>query len=195
MERNVKLPKCVTILGILMIINGALLIGGAVFTIYFVPILIGQITEIMEGNLTSNLGNLTVNFGNLSDSEQIRSPQLVATITNTIATIAMVVSAIGIAIGITSFLLAWGLFRGNGWAWIITVILVIISIIFSVVALGSGGFVNIINIIISGIILYYLYRPTVKAYFGRGQKISKPVPCPVATCTNTKTNVILRSET
>ena len=190
-----KLPKCVTILGILMIINGALLIGGAVFTIYFVPILIGQITEIMEGNLTSNLGNLTVNFGNLSDSEQIRSPQLVATITNTIATIAMVVAAIGIAIGITSFLLAWGLFRGNGWAWIITVILVIISIIFSVVALGSGGFVNIINIIISGIILYYLYRPTVKVYFGRGQKISKPVPCPVATCTNTKTNVILRSET
>ena len=87
LERNVKLPKCVTILGILMIINGALLIGGAVFTIYFVPILIGQITEIMEGNLTSNLGNLTVNFGNLSDSEQIRSPQLVATITNTIATI------------------------------------------------------------------------------------------------------------
>jgi hypothetical protein len=173
LERNVKLPKCVTIVGILMIINGAILIGGAVFTIYFVPILIGQITEIMEGNLTSNLGNLTVNFGNLSDSEQIRSPQLVATITNTIATIAMVVAAIGIAIGIACFLLALGLFRGNGWAWIITVILVIISIIFSVVAIGSGGFVNIINIIISGIILYYLYRPTVKAYFGRGQKISK----------------------
>ena len=76
LERNVKLPKGVTIVAILMIINGAILIGGAVFTIYFVPILIGQITEIMEGNLTSNLGNLTVNFGNLSDSEQIRSPRV-----------------------------------------------------------------------------------------------------------------------
>ena len=168
-----NMPKGITIVAILMIINGAILMGGAVFTIYFVPILIGQITEIMEGNLTSNLGNLSINFGNLSNNEQIRSPELVATITNTIATIAMVVGAIGIAIGIACFLLAWGLFRGKGWAWIITVIIAIFSIIFSVVAFGIGGFVNIVNIIISGIILYYLYRPTVKAYFGRGQKISK----------------------
>jgi hypothetical protein len=39
-------------------------------------------------------------------------------------------------------------------------------------ALGGGGFVNIINIIIGGVIIYYLYRPTVKAYFGR-VKIAK----------------------
>jgi hypothetical protein len=173
LERNVKPPKAVTIVAILVFINGAILIGGAVFTVYFVPILIGQITEIMERNLTSSLGNVTVDFGNLSDREQIRSPQFVSTISNTIAIIAMVVAAIGIAIGIACFLLAWGLFRGKGWAWIITSILAIISIIFSVVAFGSGGFVNIINIIISGIILYHLYRPAVKAYFGRAQKISK----------------------
>jgi hypothetical protein len=48
-----------------------------------------------------------------------------------------------------------------------TVILAIISIVFSFLAVGGGGIVNIINIIISGLILYYLYRPAVKAYFGR----------------------------
>jgi hypothetical protein len=37
---------------------------------------------------------------------------------------------------------------------------------------GSGGYVNIINIVISGIILYYLYRPAVKSFFGR-VKITK----------------------
>lgn len=168
-----NLPHGVTIAAILMIINGAILMGGAAFTIYFVPILIGDVTEIMQGNLTSNLGNFTVNFGsNFNDKEKI-SPQFVATITNMMATIAMIVAGIGIAIGIACFLLAWALFRGMGWAWIIAIILAIISIIFSLVALGTGGIVNIINIIISGLLLYYLYRPTVKAYFGRGSKISK----------------------
>ena len=160
LEKSTDRPQGVTIVAILMIINGIILIAGAIFTIYFVPILVDQITDTLTGNLT-------VNFGlNLTDSNEI-SPQLVASITDTIITIAMITAAIGIAIGIACFLLAWGLFRAKGWTWVITVILTIISIVFSFLAVGGGGIVNIINIIISGLILYYLYRPAVKAYFGR----------------------------
>jgi hypothetical protein len=110
---------------------------------------------------------MTVSFGlNLTDGNEI-SPQIVASITDTIITIAMITAAIGIAIGIACLLLSWGLFMAKGWSWVVTVILAIISIVFGLMAVGGGGFVNIISIIISGLILYYLYRPTVKAYFGR----------------------------
>lgn len=157
----------VTIVAILMIINGIIFVGGAVFTIYLMTTFVNEITDTLTENLTTILGNLSDEIGgNLTDGNQI-SPQFNTTITNTIVTIAIITSAIGIAIGIACFLLAWGLFMAKGWSWVVTVILAIISIVFGLMAVGGGGFVNIINIIISGLILYYLYRPTVKAYFGR----------------------------
>jgi hypothetical protein len=150
-----------------MIINGIIFIGSSVYAIYFVPILIQQVMNALTGNMTSNFGNLTFDLGvNITRGERI-SPEMATTITNTIMTVVWITAGIGIAIGIACLLLAWGLFKAKGWAWTITVILAIISIIFSILGVGSGGFINIINIVISGIILYYLYRPAVKSFFGR----------------------------
>jgi len=75
-----------------------------------------------------------------------------------------------IILGIISFIVAWGLLKGKGWAWSLTMILSIISIIISIVSLAAGSFGSIVNIIISGIIIYYLYRPHVKAFFGKSVK-------------------------
>jgi hypothetical protein len=156
-----------TIVAILMIINGIIFVSGAVFTIYLMTTFVNEITDTLAENLTTILGNLSDEIGgNLTDGSQI-SPQFNTTITNTIVTIAIITSAIAIAIGIACFVLAWGLFRGKSWAWIITVILAIISVVFGIISIGGGSFLNIINIIIGGVILYYLYRPNVKAYFGR----------------------------
>jgi hypothetical protein len=160
-------PQGVVIVAILMIINGIIFIGSSVYAIYFVPILIQQVMNALTGNMTSNFGNLTFDLGvNITRGERI-SPEMATTITNTIMTVVWITAGIGIAIGIACLLLAWGLFKAKGWAWTITVILAIISIIFSILGVGSGGFINIINIVISGIILYYLYRPAVKSFFGR----------------------------
>ena len=160
-------PQGVLIVAILMIINGIIFIGGSVYAIYFVPILIQQVMNALTGNMTSNFGNLTIDLGvNITQGERI-SPEIASSITNTIMTVVWITAGIGIAIGIACLLLAWGLYKAKGWAWTITVILAIISIIFSILGVGSGGFVNIINIVISGIILYYLYRPAVKSFFGR----------------------------
>lgn len=78
-----------------------------------------------------------------------------------------------IALGVAHFVLAWGLFKGKGWAWIITVILAIISVILSIVSIASGGRTNIISLIISAVILYYMFRTEVKSYFGRGTRLIK----------------------
>lgn len=57
--------------------------------------------------------------------------------------------------------------KGREWAWTAKVVLSVVSIVFGVVSLVAGNWLSIINIIISGIIIYYMYRPHVKAYFGK----------------------------
>jgi hypothetical protein len=91
---------------------------------------------------------------------------------------AIAVGAFTIALGIVSFVVAYGLMKGLGWAWTVTVILSIISIVSNAISIASGNFGGIVSIIISGVILYYLYRPHVKVYFGKGAP--KPDASPAA---------------
>jgi hypothetical protein len=71
------------------------------------------------------------------------------------------------AIGIFSFIVAYGLLKGRSSAWKLTVILSTISIAVNAVSIVTDNTIGIVNIIISGIILYYLYRPHVRAYFAK----------------------------
>ncbi|MDH3313746.1 MAG: hypothetical protein OEM28_11460 [Nitrosopumilus sp.] len=75
------------------------------------------------------------------------------------------ISGIIVALGAVSFLMAWGLLKGKSWAWTITLILTIISLIFDLPSM------NIIGLIIDIVILYYLFRPHVKAYFGKSTQV------------------------
>jgi hypothetical protein len=75
------------------------------------------------------------------------------------------ISSIIVALGAISFLMAWGLLKGKPWAWTITLILTIISLIFDLPSM------NIIGLIIDIVILYYLFRPHVKAYFGKSAQV------------------------
>jgi uncharacterized membrane protein (UPF0136 family) len=80
----------------------------------------------------------------------------------------LTVLGILIALGIIYFVVAYGLLKGKPWAWTVAVILSIISIVLNVISIGTYSILTIANIILDGIILYYLYRPYVKAYFGKG---------------------------
>ena len=75
------------------------------------------------------------------------------------------ISGITIVLGAISFFMAWGLLKGKSWAWTITLILTIISLIFDLPSM------NVIGIIIDIVILYYLFRPHVKAYFGKSAQV------------------------
>ena len=77
------------------------------------------------------------------------------------------IGGIMIILGIISFIVAWGLLKGKPWAWTVTIILSIISAVMGVISLVGGNFGSIVNIIIAGVIIYYMYRPHVKAYFGK----------------------------
>jgi hypothetical protein len=72
-----------------------------------------------------------------------------------------------VAIGIAYLAVSYGLIKGRGWAWSVTVILSYIGIIMSIIAIVGGNFASIAQLIISIVIIYFLYRPQAKAFFGK----------------------------
>src|SRR6476659_2565550 len=72
-----------------------------------------------------------------------------------------------IIIGLAYFVVAYGLWQGLKWAWIITLIVTVIAFISGLGSIIVGNVGAVIPVIINGIIIYYLFQPNVKAYFGR----------------------------
>jgi len=71
-----------------------------------------------------------------------------------------------VVIGALALLVGWGLWTGKGWAWWLTVILQALNIVLSLASLALGELTTIVSLIIAAIILYYFFKPHVKAYFG-----------------------------
>ena len=64
-------------------------------------------------------------------------------------------------LAILGFLMTWGLWSGKSWARIITMILAVIGVITGIFNLPG----SLISILINVVILYYLTRPHIKAYY------------------------------
>jgi hypothetical protein len=121
-------------------------------------------------NQTDIQGNLTAAQMPIPPSSD--SPMAVQTL---LGGLGIAFGVVLVAIAIVSFVVAYGLLKGKGWAWTVAIILSIISIIWNAITLvTAANFGGIISILISGIILYYLFRPHVKAYFGKGVSPSRP---------------------
>ena len=72
-----------------------------------------------------------------------------------------------LALGIAYFVMAYGLSKGKGWAWTITVVLSCIGIALGFVSIVTGNVGAIFNVIINALILYYINRRHVKSFFGK----------------------------
>ena len=135
--------------------------------------LVGGILLVLAGAFLSSLPPTAfedaLNNGNMTISGI--PPSIVPPVL--IGSIATAIGGMLIAIAVASFIVGYGLLKGKRWAWTVAVVVTIISIIIDVFSIASvvnivGG---IISIIINGVILYYLYRPHVKAFFGKGVNI------------------------
>jgi uncharacterized membrane protein HdeD (DUF308 family) len=78
-----------------------------------------------------------------------------------------VIGGILIAIGIASFIVSYGLLKGKGWAWSVTLILSYIGIVTGIISIAGGNFLSIVQVIINIVVIWYLYRSDVKVYFGK----------------------------
>jgi hypothetical protein len=160
-------PLGVTIIAILAIIGGILLIFGGLSLLAF-------------GALFTAI--------TFEDQQQLQSREVaeLQPLTQFFGSFGIAIGAIILAVGIGYLVVSYGLLKGKGWAWIVTVILTIIAIVIQVTSVISnsvlsqsltndlsaivpGLIAHIVGIAINGVILYYLYRPNVKAYFGKTQ--------------------------
>ncbi|KQC10361.1 MAG: hypothetical protein APR55_02590 [Methanolinea sp. SDB] len=79
----------------------------------------------------------------------------------------LAMGGIFIILGLVYLALGVGCFKGWPWVWTVGVIIMIISVIVGLISLFTTGAGALLNLILAVIILYYLFRPNVKAWFGK----------------------------
>jgi len=173
MSKERKQPVGVTIIGIFGIIVGIVSLIVGIGIVLLGPI----INDVVLSNITNNSDSLElsdlngtsvngtdINFTN-KDLSEFRS----------VFSFMYYLGLFLIPYGIAVIVIGWGLLRGKGWAWLGAIILIIIDIVATIVLhfmnSNPGDISNIIGsvmaFIIDGVILWYLFRINVKAYFGR----------------------------
>ena len=178
MTEQIKRPIGVTIIAILTIIGGIILTFGGIsllaFGAFFTSVPIDVfISEQMQQQQEQQ-------------QQELQSAAELQALAQFLGGVGVAIGAIVLAVGVGYLIVSYGLLKGKGWAWIITVILTIIAIAVQIVSgitasmfnasfiddtnsFVTGIIAQIVGIAINGVILYYLYRPNVKAFFGKSQ--------------------------
>ena len=144
-------PLGITITAILTIIDGIAFITSGIEAITVAPFLFG--VDINNNNVLPATGTSTLGSVTIPDT------LLVGMSTVTGAAI--------LALGVAYFVMAYGLLKGKGWAWTVTVVLCCIGLALGLVSVVNGHLYGIFNILINAFIFYYIYRPYVKSFFGK----------------------------
>ena len=192
MAEQIKRPIGVTIIAILTIIGGVILTFGGIslltFGAFFTSVPIDVfISEQMQQQQQQQQEQLQLQQPQQQQQQQQQDLQNAAelqALARFLGGVGIAIGAIVLAVGIGYLVVSYGLLKGKGWAWIVTVILTIIAIAVQIVSgitasmfnasfiddtnsFVTGIIAQIVGIAINGVILYYLYRPNVKAFFGR----------------------------
>jgi hypothetical protein len=64
-------------------------------------------------------------------------------------------------VGLVTIFLAWGVWRGAGWAWMAALVIAALSAMLHLLSF------NLLLLVINVIVIVYLLQPNVKLYFGR----------------------------
>jgi len=154
-------PLGVTVIAILIVIGGIMSLFGGITLIVVAAILSTSLNDLSTSSpiIGSFFGALSAAFG-----------------------------AVLLVIGVGYIIMTYGLLKGKGWAWTITIILTLIGIAINIISAITGGVStlstinnmnggtnsfaygivgSVIGTAISAVIIYYLYRPHVKLFFGR----------------------------
>jgi hypothetical protein len=160
-------PFGVTIIAVLAIIDGVLLVFGGLSFLAF-----GAIFS------TVSIENIVVN----EQQQELQSAAELQSLAQFFGSVGLIIGSIVLAVGIAYLAVSYGLLKGKPWAWTITIVVSIIGIVVQIIsaittanaifiydinASTAGIISHIIGIAINGVIIYYLFRPHVKAFFGK----------------------------
>jgi hypothetical protein len=189
LAEQIKRPIGVTIIAILTIIGGVILTFGGISLLVFgaffssVPIDVFISEQMQQQQQQQQQEQLQLQQPQQQQQELQNAAELQA-LARFLGGIGIAIGAIVLAVGIGYLIVSYGLLKGKGWAWIVTVILTIIAIAVQIVSgitasmfnasfiddtnsFVTGIIAQIVGIAINGVILYYLYRPNIKDFFGR----------------------------
>jgi len=144
-------PLGITIIAILTIIDGIAFLASGIAAVTVAPFLFG--VTINNYNVPPVTGTSTLGSVTIPDTLLVM--------------MSVVTAAVILALGIAYFVMAYGLLKGKGWAWTVTVVLCCIGIALGLVSVVNGHLDGIFNILINAFIFYYIYRPYVKLFFGK----------------------------
>ncbi len=150
---NKERPAGITVIAILIIIGGIFLISGGISLIGLGALLSMSSEDIIQSS------------GISAEMTQLES----------LGMIPLVLGVVLLILGIAYLIVSYGLLKGKSWAWIITIIVTIIGLIVQIISAIIAGSItssvlyglasHIVGMIISGIIIYYMFRPHVKAFY------------------------------
>jgi hypothetical protein len=191
LAEQINRPIGVTIIAILTIIGGVILTFGGISLLAFgaffssVPIDVFVSEQMQQQQQQQQQEQLQLQQPQQQQQQQeLQNAAELQSLARFLGGIGIAIGAIVLAVGIGYLVVSYGLLKGKGWAWIVTVILTIIAIAVQIVSgitasmfdasfiddtnsFVTGIIAQIVGIAINGVILYYLYRPNVKAFFGR----------------------------
>lgn len=166
-----KRPIGITIISILMILNGSFLLFSGIVAFFLAS---NFATTINSLDMLSSNGT-EINITNFSNN--INNSNIIKNLNYFIYFIAVIITLFSLI----HFLISYGLLKGKSWARTITLIISFISvlgnvlmilivlslftIIESILSNPSILFGNIFTIIINSLIIFYLLRKEVKEYF------------------------------
>jgi len=91
----------------------------------------------------------------------------VSALASEIGALGAAIGGITLIMGLIQLVIAWGLWTGKGWAWLLGLIFGVLGILMALASMVGGNFSSLVSLAINAIIVYYLYTPPVKAFFGR----------------------------
>lgn len=175
MQAERKRPTGLTIVAILLIVASIFCLIVGILSIVTATVAIPFLAKVGEDIKIEN--NQSSDFNNTDIKTALNEFKGLSAFSGFF----LLVGTILIPFAIAGFIISWGLLKGKGWALTSAVILIIISILLRFIIISMEGMGedaisivgNIAVFIIQGIILWYLFRPTVRSYFGK-VKIQTP---------------------
>ena len=84
------------------------------------------------------------------------------------AGLGIVFGVIVVLIGLLYLAIAYGVWKGRGWAWMLGVVVSIIAVIFGVLGLAGGVTLgSILSVLLPALVVYFFWQPEVKRWLGR----------------------------
>jgi uncharacterized membrane protein (DUF2068 family) len=162
MQPKAPRPTGVTVLAVLAIL-------AAIGLLFFGSALIG---------LGLLLGTLTASVDITNAITTAGYPGLASLGVGTISALIIALGAVFVIIGILYLIVGFGFFGGKRWAWNLGIVVSVIGIVLDVIQMIGGNYSGVLPLVISLLIIYYLMRPHVKVFFGKGTRMASPSTMP-----------------